>query len=182
MIAIREASEFGRPVAFELFLQAVARLAAGRPLNLDDLRHRLSSMEDFDLRAAHDVYLAAYSAPDPRRSRQPIAVDRRTVDGHALAMSGFLISTAVLAAREQDWSIAARLLAAASAPGGLFAGAADHALYRLTVPLVRAALDKSTRDALIADARARSVSDAVELAIQWLAMNDVDEVGEVTPS
>jgi hypothetical protein len=45
------------------------------------------------------------------------------------------------------------------------------ALYRLTTPLVKDALDKPVRDALIDEARALGRSHAFDLAIEWLALD-----------
>lgn len=142
----------------------------------------MAAVENLD-RLAGEPQLSAYIAPEagPRR---PIVLERRMVGAtHALGTAGFLISTAVLAAREEDWPIAARMLAAASAPGGQFAGAPDTALFVLTLPLVRGALDKPTREAIMADARAHGPSHAVDVAVRWLAMEDVEAItGEPSPT
>ena len=119
------------------------------------------------------MHLAALAAPDPSQPRRPIHLDRRDLDrGTRPDAAAVLISTAVLATREREWRLAARLLAAARGGGDVFSSPAGVALYRLTTPLVREALEKPERDALIAEAHARGLSAALDEAVEWLAMSD----------
>jgi hypothetical protein len=110
--------------------------------------------------------------PDPTRPREPIDLDRASLDRCTPPdANAVLIAVATLAARDGDWPIAVKLLAAARGDGGVFASVAGLALYRLTTPLVKDALDKPVRDALIDQARVLGHSHAIDLAIEWLALD-----------
>ena len=81
---------------------------------------------------------------------------------------GVLISTASIAAREGDWRLAARMLAGARGTAPVFSSPAGVALYRLTVPQVRAAIDKPVRDQLLADAQQAGLPRLLDEAVDWL--------------
>jgi hypothetical protein len=169
-VAIQEASGFGPPIAFEFFVEAAGRLAAGRPFTRAELQHRTARVGGLDGDPTVAVLLEAFCAPDPARPRRPLLIDGRMLHGtHPVRVTSVLIATAVLAAREDDWPVAARLLAAASAAGGIFSNGPMLAVYRVTVPLVRAALDKPTRDRLVVEGRELGLPGAIELAVDWLS-------------
>ena len=170
VLRLRAELGLGRPLAIEVLVDAAARYADGRPLQAAELRARAENARGIEHIVAAELTLTALSAPSPNRSVRPLLVDRRQLDGaHPYSISTVLISAAVLAAREEAWPIAARLLAASRLIGDVFSSPPGAALYRVTVPLVRAALDKPTRDELIADARARGLPYAIDLAVDWLS-------------
>ena len=173
LTTLRQRDVVGRMSAWVLWIEAVAQLAIGSPLERGELERRLLNVRRRDPGLAADVHIAALSAPDPARPRGPILLDRRVLDGSTRAdAAAVLISVAALAARERDWPMAARSLAAGRGDGGIFSSPAGVALYRLTAPAVRAALDKPVRDALIVEARDRGLAHAIDAAAEWLAMGD----------
>jgi predicted ATPase/class 3 adenylate cyclase len=155
-----------------LWVEAAARLAVGRPLERDEIERRLADVRRRDTGPGAEVHASALGASDPNLPRQPIYLDRGQLDRSTRAdATAVLISVAAIAAREGDWPVAARLLAAARGSGGVFTSGAGLTLYRLTAPQVRAALDKPRRDALIAEGREMGFARAADVAIEWLAMD-----------
>jgi predicted ATPase len=169
---LRHQSPTGQLNGWALWVEAAARLAVGRPLERDEIERRLADLRRRDAGPGAEVLASALGASDPNLPRQPIYVDRGQLDRSAPHdANAVLISVAAIAAREGDWPVAARLLAAARGSGGVFTSVAGLTLYRLTAPQVRAALDKPRRDALIAEGREMGFARAADVAIEWLAMD-----------
>jgi hypothetical protein len=173
--ALRDLQQHGAGLhlsAWAVWVEAAAELAAGRPLDRVEIQRRLSGVRRRDPGAGAEILAAAFSVPDPTRPREPIDLDRASLDRCTPPdANAVLIAVATLAARDGDWPIAVKLLAAARGDGGVFASVAGLALYRLTTPLVKDALDKPVRDALIDQARVLGHSHAIDLAIEWLALD-----------
>ena len=169
--ALRAHGTVGKPSPWMVWTDAVARLSVGRPFHREQLEARLVDVRRHDVGPGAAIHVAAFAAVDPSRSRQPIFVDRSSLDrATQLDLSAILISVAAVAARENEWSLAARLLASARTAGLIFTTPAAYALYRLTVPSVAAALAKPVRDGLVAEGRALGLSAAVDAAVTWLAI------------
>jgi predicted ATPase/class 3 adenylate cyclase len=167
---LRRQGDTLQPSAWAVWIEAAARLAVGRPFERSEIEDRLKDVRKHEPGVAAEVHVAALAAPDPTHDRQPIHISRASLDRCTRAdANAVLISVGALAAREGDWPIAAKLLAATRSSGGVFGSAAGMALYRLTTPLVRDALDKPVRDSLVDEARRLGLSHAVDLAIDWLA-------------
>ena len=167
---LRQRGNLGKLSAWVFWTEAVARLASGRPLERHEIEHRLAFVRRNDPGPWAEVHAAALAAPDPSRPRQPIRLDRRSLDrANRPAATAVLISVAALAARDGDWHVAARLLAAARTGDDVFSTPQGVARYRLTTPQVRAALDRTVRHALILDAQQLGISHAIDEAVTWLA-------------
>jgi predicted ATPase/class 3 adenylate cyclase len=168
---LRQQGLVGRVSDWALWVEAAARLAVGRPLARDEIDRRLATVRRRETSPGAEVHARAFAAPERTGPRQPMHLDRSGLDRSTPAdETAVLISVAALAAREGDWHVAAKLLAAGRGGGGIFSSVAGVALYRLTTPLVKEALDKPVRDALIEEGRELGKSRAVGLAIDWLAM------------
>jgi hypothetical protein len=170
--ALRRRGAGGQLSEWTLWVEGAARLATGRPLPREDIDRRLATVRRHEHSPGAEVHAQAFAAPERAGERRAIDLDRVSLDratqGDATAV---LISVAALAARHGDWHVAARLLAASSSAGGIFSSPAGVALYRLTTPRVREALDKPVRDALIDEGRALGVSGALDEAVEWLAVD-----------
>jgi len=161
----------GRLSAWATWAEATAYYAVGRPLSRAEVQRRLEAVRRRDPGIAVEVHLAVVAAPDASQPCRPILLERRDLDRVTPADAAtVLISTAVLATREREWRLAARMLAAARSHSEVFASPAGVAIYRLTTPLVREALEKPERDALVAEARSRGMAAALDEAVEWLAM------------
>lgn len=178
--ALRQEGAGGQLSEWALWVEAVARLAIGRPLARDEIERRLETVRRHEISQGAEVHVRAFAAPERAGERRSIHLDRRSLDGSTrMDAAAVLISVAALAARDGDWPEAAKLLAASRTVGGVFSSPAGVTLYRLTTPLVREALDKPTREALIDEGRDLGVSGALDEAVEWLAV-DAQTEGETT--
>ncbi len=173
LTVLRQRSPGARVSAWVVWVEAVAQLAIGRPLDRAEIERRLGQVRRGDLGPGAEVYTAALGLPDPTRPRRAIHLERRGLDRCTPAeATAVLISVAALAVRESDWPTAATMLAAARGEGGIFSSPAGVALYRLITPRVRTALAKPVRDGLIAEGRSLGLSHALDAAVEWLAMGE----------